>query len=99
LVRAVRIDRAVAAKRPAATRPRASSIATGARPARRAVGVHSVLLLLDLVSELLVEPGPLSRPVDPAAVLPLARRQPRSAYRRAPRPARGPRPPPPPPPH
>ncbi len=43
--------------------------------------------------ELLVEPGPLSRPVDPAAILSLARRQPRSAHRRAPRPAGGPVPP------
>ena len=57
------------------------------------VGVHPVLLLLDLLPELLVEPGQLSRPVDPAAILPLARRQPRSAHRRAPRPARGPVPP------
>src|ERR1700740_1129237 len=52
--------------------------------------MHPLLLLLDLLPELLVEPGPLSRPVDPAAVLSLARRQPRSANRRAPRPARGP---------
>ena len=40
--------------------------------------------------ELLVEPGPLSRSVDLIAILSLARRQPRSAHRRAPRPARGP---------
>ena len=38
------------------------------------VGMHSLLLLLDLLPELLVEPGQVSRPVDPAAVLSLARR-------------------------
>src|SRR6185436_3909228 len=68
----------------------AAPVARGARPARRVVGVHPLLLLLDLLPELLVEPGPLSWPVDPAAILPLARRQPRPAHRRAPRPARGP---------
>jgi succinate dehydrogenase / fumarate reductase iron-sulfur subunit len=35
---------------------------------------YSVLLLLDLVPELLVESGSLSRPIDPAAILSLARR-------------------------
>ena len=57
IVRAVRIDRALAAKRPAAAGPRAPSIARGARETRRLVGVHPVLLLLDLLPELLVEPG------------------------------------------
>src|SRR5208337_3076870 len=52
------------------------------------MGMHSVLLLLDLLPELLVEPGQVSRPGDPAAVLPLACRQPRSAHWRAPGPAR-----------
>jgi hypothetical protein len=90
VVCAVRADRAMAANRSAAAGPRAPPVARGARPARRSMGVHPLLLLLDLVPELLVEPGPLSRPVDLAAIVPLARRQPRSAHRRAPRPARRP---------
>src|SRR5208282_3300073 len=89
VVCAVRADRALAANRSAATGPRAPPVARGARPARRVVGVRPLLLLLDLVPELLVEPGPLSRPVDPVTVVPLARRQPRSAHWRASRPARG----------
>src|SRR6202011_4822100 len=89
VVCAVRADRALAANRSAAAGSRAPPVTRRARRARRAVGVHPLLLLLDLLSELLVEPGPLSRSVDPAAILPLARRQPRSAHWRAPRPARG----------
>src|SRR5690348_6744759 len=73
-VRAIRADRALAAKRPGAARPRTPSVARRARPARRVMGVHPLLLLLDLLPELLVEPGQVSRPVNPAAVLSLARR-------------------------
>src|SRR5271166_3137441 len=90
IVRAIRADRALAAVRPAAAGPRAPAIPRGSRQARRFVGVHSLLLLLDRVPELLVESGPLSRPFDPAAVVPVACRQPRSAHRRAPRSARRP---------
>jgi hypothetical protein len=50
--------------------------------------MHSLLLLLDLVPELLVEPGQISRSIDPAAIVPLACRQPRSAHRRPARSAR-----------
>jgi succinate dehydrogenase / fumarate reductase iron-sulfur subunit len=39
---------------------------------------------------LLVEPGQIPRPIHPVAIVSLAGRQPRSADRRAPRPARGP---------
>jgi hypothetical protein len=60
----------------AATGPRAPSVTRGARPTRRSLGVHPQLLLLDLLPELLVEPGPLSRPVGPGAILSLARQQP-----------------------
>src|SRR5262249_39829174 len=90
IVRAVRIDRAVARERPVAAGSRAPLVTAGARAARWPLGVHPVLLLLDFVSELLVEPGSLSRPVNSIAVLPLARRQPRPAHRRTPRPPGGP---------
>src|SRR5512132_3699818 len=90
IVRAIRADRALAANGSAAPRPRAPPVSRRARPTRRVVGVHPLLLLLDRLPELLVEPGPLSRPVNPAAIPSLARRQPRSADRRTPRPARGP---------
>src|SRR5205807_8867285 len=90
VVCAVRADRALAANRSAAAGPRAAPVTRGTRPARRVVGVYPLLLLLDLLPELLVEPGPLSWPVNPAAILSLACRQPGSAHRRAPRPARGP---------
>src|ERR1700736_3684304 len=90
VVCAVRADRALAASRPGAAAPRTPSVTRGARPTRRVVAAHPLLLLLDLMPELLVEPGPLSRPVDLIAILSLARRQPRSAHRRAPRPARRP---------
>src|SRR5258707_10268004 len=90
---AVRADRALAANRSAAAGPRAAPVTRGTRTARRFVEVHPLLLLLDLMSELLVEPGPLSRPVDPAAIVPLAGRQPRSTHRGTPRSARGPVPP------
>ena len=74
---------------PPPDRERLQSVA-GAREARRAVGVHPVLLLLDRLPVLLVEWRALSRPRDPVAGLSLARRQPRRAYRRAARRARGP---------
>src|ERR1700720_2676408 len=79
-VRAVRADRALAAKRPAAARSGAPPVAGRARQARRLVGVHPVLLLLDLLPELLVEPGQVPRSLNPVAVLSLACRQPRSAH-------------------
>ena len=50
-------------------------IPRGSRQARREMGMHPVLLLLDFVPELLVEPGQISRPFRSAAVLPLACRQ------------------------
>jgi succinate dehydrogenase / fumarate reductase, iron-sulfur subunit len=46
----------------------------GPREARRPLRVHPLRLLLDLVHELLVEFGPLPRPGDPAAGLPLDQR-------------------------
>ena len=88
IIRAIRADRALAPVRPAAARSRAPSVAGRARQTRWSLGMHSLLLLLDLVPELLVESGPLSRSIDPAAVLPMACRQPRSAHRRAARSAR-----------
>src|SRR5258708_36113546 len=81
---AVRADRALVANRSAAAGSRAAPITGRTRQAPRLVGGHSLLLLLNLVPELLVEPGPLSRPIDPAAVVPLACRQSRSTHRRAP---------------
>jgi ferredoxin len=69
---------------PAAAGPRAPPVARRARPTRRPVEVHPLLLLLDVLPELLVEPGPLSRPGNPAAILSLVSRQPRSADGRAP---------------
>jgi len=53
------------------------------------VGVHPLLLLLDLVPKLLVEPGALSGAVDSAAIVPVACRQPRPAHRGAARQTRG----------
>ncbi len=52
----------------------------GAEQARRALGVHPVLLLHDVLPELLVERRPLSRPGRAAAGLSLDRRQPRRAH-------------------
>ena len=48
-LRAARLDRAVAEVDQPAADARAPAVARGARQARRAVGVHPVLLLLDLV--------------------------------------------------
>ena len=83
-LRAARLDRALAASRHSrAADARAPAVAGGARQARRAVGVHPVLLLHDRVPELLVERRALSRPGGPAAGLSLDRRQPRRGDRRA----------------
>ena len=54
-VRPVRADRAVVAVRPAAPGPRTPPVAGGSRETRRHVGMHPLLLLLDLLPELLVE--------------------------------------------
>src|ERR1700726_3800305 len=85
----IRFDRAVDTNRSTATGSRAPPITRGTRKARRLVGMHSLLLLLDVVPKLLVEPGSLSRPIDPAAVASVAGRQSGPTYRRTPRPARG----------
>ena len=71
----LRSDRAVAAGRqPRAAGRRAAAEQGGAREARRAVGVHPVLLLLHGVPELLVERRPLSGPGGAAAGVSLDRR-------------------------
>ena len=80
----------LAQERSARPRPRAAPVARGARQDRWALRVHPVLLLLDELPELLVEPGPLPRPGHPAPGEPLAGRQPRQPRRRAPRRTRGP---------
>src|ERR1700680_2343391 len=54
---AIRFDRAVDTNRSTATGSRAHSIARGTRKARRLVGMHSLLLVVAVVPELLVEPG------------------------------------------
>src|SRR6185437_8929955 len=87
---AIRLDQALAAGRNGGARSRAPAIGSRARQARRLVGMHPLLLLLDQLPELLVERRPLSRAGDPAAGLSLAGRQSRRAYRRATRRARGP---------
>jgi hypothetical protein len=89
-LRAAAPGRALAQERHAAAAGRASGCREGgARQARRAVGMHPVLLLLDRLPELLVERRPLSRPRGAAAGLSLDRRQPRRGDRRAARRARG----------
>src|SRR5208282_2741586 len=67
----------------AATGRRADAVARGAREAGRAVGVHSVLLLLDLLPELLVERGPVSGTGGAAAGVSLDRGFARRGDRRA----------------
>src|SRR3984893_17006141 len=59
---------------PAAPRPRAPAINRRAREARRALGMHSVLLLYDRLSELLVEQRALFRTRSAVAGLSLDRR-------------------------
>ena len=68
---------------PAAARRRAPAKPRGTRQARWPVGVHSVLLLLHKLPQLLVERRPLSRPGGFAAGLSLDRRFPRRTYGRA----------------
>ena len=67
--------------------------ARGPRQARRTLRVHPVRLLLDRLSQLLVEQRALPRPGRPAAGIPLDRGQPRRGNRRATRRSRGPVPP------
>ena len=61
--------------------------------ARRALGMHPLLLLLHRLPQLLVERRPLSGPGHPAPGLSLDRRQPRRIHRRTPRQSRGSLPP------
>src|SRR3546814_4205241 len=68
---AVRPDRALAEGGDAGAGARAPAEPGGAREARRHLGVHHVLLLLDSLPELLVDPRPLPRPRTPAEPLPL----------------------------
>src|ERR1700674_3947790 len=92
--RAVPIDPALAADRePTAARPRAAAIGRRAREARRALGMHSVFLLHDLLPELLVEQRALFGAGGAVASLSMGRRQPRREDWRAPRRARRPVPP------
>ena len=90
VLRAVRLDRAVAEDHDADAGEGMAAEPRGPREARRALRVHPVRLLLDLVPELLVERRPLSRPGRAAAGLSLDRRQPRRGDRRAARRSRGP---------
>ena len=79
-LRAAAHHRALAEVRHAAAAgSRAAAVQGGARQARRAVGVHPVLLLHHRLPQLLVERRPLSRPRRAAAGLSLDRRQPRRA--------------------
>src|SRR6185369_17319297 len=73
--------------------PRAPAVARGPSQARRPLRMHPFLLLLDRLSELLVEFRQIPWPGDPSPGLSVARRQPRRSDRRAARPARGPVPP------
>ena len=83
-LRAATQHRALAEVRHAAAAGcRAPAEQRGTRQARRAVGVHPVLLLHHRLPELLVERRPLSRPRGAAAGLSLDRRQPRRSDRRA----------------
>src|SRR4030095_9006924 len=90
---AIRLDRALAEDQDAGARARAAAIAGGAGQARRALGMHPLLLLHHQLPQLLVERRALSRAGDPAAGLSLDRRQPRRGHRRAARRPRGPVPP------
>ncbi len=70
--RPARLDRAVAEDRQPAAGEGMAAIAGGPVEARRALRVHPVRLLLDVLPELLVERRPLSRAGGPAAGLSLA---------------------------
>ena len=74
LLRAATLDRALAEDRDAGARERMAAEPRGPREARRALRVHPVRLLLDLLPVLLVERRPLSRPGGAAAGLSLADR-------------------------
>jgi ferredoxin len=75
LLRAVRLDQAVAAERVAGAAGQGAPAVQGRpRKARRSVRVHPVRLLLDQLPELLVERRTLPRPGRAAAGLSLARR-------------------------
>src|SRR5262249_27970578 len=89
LLRPTRLDPAVAADLDG--RAREGMEAEPRRPAeaRRPLRVHPVRLLLDLVPELLVEPGPLSRPRRAAAGASLAQGLARRGDRGAASPPRG----------
>ena len=69
------------------TTPRAAGgvapVGGGPRQARRPLRVHPLRLLLDLLPQLLVERRAVPGPGDPAAGVPLARRQPRRGDGRA----------------
>ena len=67
-----------------------AAVARGTRQARRALRVHSLRLLLDLLPELLVERRPLPGSGGPASGLSLARRLARRGAGRAARQSRGP---------
>src|SRR2546429_569406 len=85
------LDPALAAGREhGAPRQGVAAIDRGAREARRAVGMHPVLLLHDLLPVLLVEWRPLPRPGGAVASLSLDRRQPRREDRQPARCARRP---------
>ena len=75
LLRAARLDPAVAADQNAGAGEGMAAGARRSRKARRPLRVHPVRLLLDLVPELLVERRPLPRPRRAAAGLSLAHRQ------------------------
>ena len=72
-LRPARLDRALAADRHGHAREGMEAEPRGPRQARRALRVHPVRLLLDLVPELLVELGALSGPGGAVAGPPLAR--------------------------
>ena len=80
-LRAAAVDRAVAEDHHADAAQGVAAGHGGPREARRALRVHPVRLLLHVLSELLVERGPLSGPGRAAAGLPLGERQPRRGDR------------------
>ena len=82
-LRPAHLDRAVAEDGFARAGQGMAAEPRGSAEARRALRVHPVRLLLDILSELLVERRALSRPGGAAAGLSLADRQPRRGDRRA----------------